>query len=55
MFTDGCVMGRVGEQRRGSAQSSSKEEADIRVNAKFVQDSSKYWYKPGISRDQGEG
>ncbi|XP_044204217.1 tensin-2-like isoform X2 [Thunnus albacares] len=42
----------VGEQRRGSAQSSSKEEADIRVNAKFVQDSSKYWYKPGISRDQ---
>lgn len=41
----------VGEQRRGSAQ----QEADIRVNAKFVQDSSKYWYKPGISRDQGEG
>ncbi|XP_057700886.1 tensin-2-like isoform X2 [Corythoichthys intestinalis] len=30
--------------------SSSRE--DIRVNAKFVQDSSKYWYKPGISRDQ---
>ncbi|XP_040890001.1 tensin-2-like isoform X2 [Toxotes jaculatrix] len=42
----------LGEQRRGSAQSSYKEEADIRVNAKFVQDSSKYWYKPGISRDQ---
>lgn len=41
------------EQRRSSAQSISKEEADIRVNAKFVQDSSKYWYKPGISRDQG--
>lgn len=44
----------VGEQSRGSAQSSYREEADIRVNAKFVQDSSKYWYKPGISRDQGE-
>ncbi|XP_039971796.1 tensin-3-like isoform X3 [Xiphias gladius] len=42
----------VGEQSRGSAQSSYREEADIRVNAKFVQDSSKYWYKPGISRDQ---
>lgn len=42
----------VGDQRRGSAQ--SREETDIRVNAKFVQDSSKYWYKPGISRDQGE-
>ncbi|XP_070759563.1 tensin-2-like [Enoplosus armatus] len=42
----------VGDQRWGSAQHSCREEADIRVNAKFVQDSSKYWYKPGISRDQ---
>uniref|UniRef100_A0A3P9DPT9 Tensin-2 n=1 Tax=Maylandia zebra TaxID=106582 RepID=A0A3P9DPT9_9CICH len=42
----------VGEQRRGSAQHSCREEPDIRVNAKFVQDSSKYWYKPGITRDQ---
>ncbi|XP_041835790.1 tensin-2-like isoform X2 [Melanotaenia boesemani] len=42
----------VGEQSRGSAQQSCREDADIRVNAKFVQDSSKYWYKPGISRDQ---
>lgn len=42
----------VGEQRRGSSQLSCRDEADIRVNAKFVQDSSKYWYKPGISRDQ---
>uniref|UniRef100_A0A8C6SYG5 Uncharacterized protein n=1 Tax=Neogobius melanostomus TaxID=47308 RepID=A0A8C6SYG5_9GOBI len=40
--------GGGGEQKRGSAQ----VEADIRVNAKFVQDSSKFWYKPGISRDQ---
>lgn len=45
----------VGEQNWGSTQHSSREEADIRVNAKFVQDSSKFWYKPGISRDQGEG
>ncbi|KAJ4927306.1 hypothetical protein JOQ06_015039 [Pogonophryne albipinna] len=42
----------VGEQRRGSSQHSCREEAEIKVNAKFVQDSSKYWYKPGISRDQ---
>uniref|UniRef100_A0A8C3A5D8 SH2 domain-containing protein n=1 Tax=Cyclopterus lumpus TaxID=8103 RepID=A0A8C3A5D8_CYCLU len=42
----------AGEQRRGSSQQSCREEADVRVNAKFVQDSSKYWYKPGISRDQ---
>lgn len=45
----------VGEQNWESAQQSSREETDIRVNAKFVQDSSKFWYKPGISRDQGEG
>lgn len=44
----------VGEQRWGSAQHSCKEETDTRVNAKFVQDSSKYWYKPGITRDQGK-
>lgn len=42
------LLGGAVEQRRGSAQ----VEADIRVNAKFVQDSSKFWYKPGISRDQ---
>lgn len=42
------LLGGGGEQRRGSAQ----VEPDIRVNAKFVQDSSKFWYKPGISRDQ---
>ncbi|XP_059185686.1 tensin-2-like [Centropristis striata] len=41
----------VGEQRRGSSNS-CREDADIRVNAKFVQDSSKYWYRPGITRDQ---
>lgn len=44
----------VGEKSWGSAQQSGREETDIRVNAKFVQDSSKFWYKPGISRDQGE-
>ncbi|XP_074527166.1 tensin-2-like isoform X2 [Halichoeres trimaculatus] len=42
----------VGEQRRGSAQFSCRDDSDNRVNAKFVQDSSKHWYKPGISRDQ---
>ncbi|XP_029947966.1 tensin-3-like isoform X3 [Salarias fasciatus] len=42
----------VGDQRRGSAQHPCREDTDIRVNAKFVQDSSKYWYRPGISRDQ---
>ncbi|XP_041638256.1 tensin-2-like isoform X2 [Cheilinus undulatus] len=42
----------MGEQRRGSAQFSCRDDPDIKVNAKFVQDSSKYWYKPGISRDQ---
>ncbi|XP_069041206.1 tensin-2 isoform X2 [Lepisosteus oculatus] len=27
-------------------------EGDSRVNAKFVQDTSRFWYKPNISRDQ---
>lgn len=27
---------------------------DIRINIKFVQDTSKYWYKPEITREQGE-
>lgn len=45
----------AGEQNWGSTQQGCREETDIRVNAKFVQDSSKFWYKPGISRDQGEG
>lgn len=34
--------------------SSGVEEPENRLSSKFVQDSSKYWYKPGISRDQGE-
>lgn len=34
--------------------SSGVEEPESRLSSKFVQDSSKYWYKPGISRDQGE-
>lgn len=29
-------------------------EPETRVSAKFVQDTSKFWYKPGISRDQGK-
>lgn len=31
----------------------STSEAENRVSVKFVQDSSRFWYKPGISRDQG--
>lgn len=27
---------------------------DSRLNVKFVQDTSKFWYKPDISREQGE-
>ncbi|XP_016400736.1 tensin-2-like [Sinocyclocheilus rhinocerous] len=32
--------------------SSGMVEPEIRLSSKFVQDSSKYWYHPGISRDQ---
>ncbi|XP_041945809.1 tensin-2-like isoform X3 [Alosa sapidissima] len=38
--------------RLATAARSAGEEAGSRVSAKFVQDSSKFWYKPGISRDQ---
>lgn len=27
---------------------------DVKMNVKFVQDTSKFWYKPDISREQGE-
>lgn len=27
---------------------------ESRLNVKFVQDTSKFWYKPDISREQGE-
>lgn len=27
---------------------------ETRANVKFVQDTSKYWYKPDISREQGK-
>lgn len=43
--------------RRGLAHPGVREEVveSSKVNAKFVQDSSKFWYKPSISRDQGKG
>lgn len=36
------------------ALSNEMEEPESRLSSKFVQDSSKYWYKRGISRDQGK-
>lgn len=33
--------------------SSVEAENVNRVSVKFVQDSSRFWYKPGISREQG--
>lgn len=36
------------------APSNGVEEPESRLSSKFVQDSSKYWYKAGISRDQGK-
>ncbi|XP_076870788.1 tensin-2 isoform X3 [Brachyhypopomus gauderio] len=38
--------------RPRTAPSRGLEELENRVTSKFVQDSSKFWYKPGISRDQ---
>lgn len=48
----------VGEMAPPAGQSeggvSVETEMANRVSVKFVQDSSKFWYKPGITRDQGE-
>ncbi|XP_035380445.1 tensin-2 isoform X2 [Electrophorus electricus] len=38
--------------RPRTAPSRGLEELENHVSSKFVQDSSKFWYKPGISRDQ---
>ncbi|XP_073671322.1 tensin-2 isoform X2 [Paramisgurnus dabryanus] len=38
--------------KRKVSPSNGVEEPENRLTSKFVQDSSKYWYKPGISRDQ---
>ncbi|XP_051568954.1 tensin-3-like isoform X2 [Myxocyprinus asiaticus] len=38
--------------RHKATPSSGVEEMENHLSSKFVQDSSKYWYKPGISRDQ---
>ncbi|XP_076131888.1 tensin-2 isoform X6 [Alosa pseudoharengus] len=45
----------VGEVALPASQSEgaiTEEELGNRVSVKFVQDSSRFWYKPGISRDQ---
>lgn len=46
----------VGEVAGAGGQSEGPAEGEpgTRVSVKFVQDSSRFWYKPGISRDQGE-
>ncbi|KAM9343652.1 tensin-2 isoform 3-T3 [Pholidichthys leucotaenia] len=36
----------------GQAEAATEVEATDRVSVKFVQDSSRFWYKPGISREQ---
>lgn len=38
---------------QNDAESSVEAENGNRVSVKFVQDSSRFWYKPGISREQG--
>ncbi|XP_073731115.1 tensin-2 [Misgurnus anguillicaudatus] len=42
----------VGELTVPAGQEDVSVEGDGRVSVKFVQDSSRFWYKPGISREQ---
>lgn len=46
----------VGELTMNAGQGEVGVEGEMgsRVSVKFVQDSSRFWYKPGISREQGE-
>ena len=47
----------VGEIAPPAGQNDGEESVEAenanRVSVKFVQDSSRFWYKPGISREQG--
>lgn len=38
---------------QNDGEASVEAENANRVSVKFVQDSSRFWYKPGISREQG--
>jgi tensin len=52
---NGSVYG--GQSRRSSIHSSSGDTVTQEVspaNIKFVRDTSRYWYKPNISREEGE-
>lgn len=40
--------------RRSSIHSNTEPQEVADVNVKFVRDTSKIWYKPNISREQGE-
>ncbi|XP_008303004.1 tensin-like C1 domain-containing phosphatase [Stegastes partitus] len=42
----------VGEIAPSAGQSDPSLDPEHRVSVKFVQDSSRFWYKPGISREQ---
>lgn len=42
----------VGEMAPPAGQQEGAGEVENRVSVKFVQDSSRFWYKPGISREQ---
>lgn len=46
----------VGELTMPAGQGEVVVEGEMgsRVSVKFVQDSSRFWYKPGISREQGK-
>uniref|UniRef100_A0AAY4EH80 Tensin 2b n=1 Tax=Denticeps clupeoides TaxID=299321 RepID=A0AAY4EH80_9TELE len=46
------VSERPASPHHKAAVAGAGELSEPRVTAKFVQDSSKFWYKPGISRDQ---
>lgn len=47
------TVGEIAPPAGQDGEASVESENVNRVSVKFVQDSSRFWYKPGISREQG--
>lgn len=47
------TVGEIAPSAGQNGEDPAESEAASKVSVKFVQDSSRFWYKPGISREQG--
>lgn len=47
------TVGEIAPPAGQNGEATVEAENGDKVSVKFVQDSSRFWYKPGISREQG--